>query len=330
MGASVGWLYMTYKHINVRSGLTAIAAVLAFSSTPLVAQETTTPPDTVTEPAPTADPLAPDPAAPETTATEPPASEATPAAKTTPAKRSAAAPKRTAATNRASSQPARSAVPAAPTPTSEATAEAAPLPPPLPEPVAAPPVSEPAATAEAASTSNDLMADESLPIAGAAGLGLLALGGIGLAVQRRRRRKDELEHQAANQKYLDEHPEVPDEPTFDRAGLPPAAIAEAEVMDDAPRTELPEGFDLSRFGPHVRAAYLGPTPDNPSLSLRHRLRRAGAMDQRARLEAEKAPEGERPTESAATAQNAMWNADSTGFMFRKSGTKPPARPAYQH
>ena len=43
--------------------MTAIAAVLALSSTPLVAQETTTPPDPVTEtpsnPPPVADPLAP-------------------------------------------------------------------------------------------------------------------------------------------------------------------------------------------------------------------------------------------------------------------------------
>ena len=204
-----------------------------------------------------------------------------------------------------------------------------PVPPPLPEPVAAPPANEPAATAEAEPVANNLMADETLPIAGAAGLGLLALGGIGLAMQRRRRRREELEHQAANQKYLKEHPEVPDEPTFDRAGLPPAAVAEADAMD-VPRTKLPEGFDLSRFGPHVRAAYLGPTPDNPSLSLKHRLRRAGAMDQRARLEAEKAPATETPTETAATAQKAMWNANTTGFMFRKTGSKLPSRPAFQN
>jgi hypothetical protein len=45
---------------------------------------------------------------------------------------------------------------------------------------------------------------------------------------------------------------------------------------------LPNGFDLSRFGRHTRAAYRGPTPDNPSLSLRHRLRRASFFDQRER------------------------------------------------
>ena len=48
---------------------------------------------------------------------------------------------------------------------------------------------------------------------------------------------------------------------------------------DGPVTELPEGFDLSKFGHHVQQAYKGPTEDNPSLSLKHRLRKAGGMDQ---------------------------------------------------
>ena len=51
---------------------------------------------------------------------------------------------------------------------------------------------------------------------------------------------------------------------------------------DGPTTDLPEGFDLSKFGPHVQAAYKGPTEDNPSLSLKYRLRRAAALDQMAR------------------------------------------------
>lgn len=45
---------------------------------------------------------------------------------------------------------------------------------------------------------------------------------------------------------------------------------------------LPDGFNLSQFGPHVQAAYRGPSPDNPSLSLKKRLSKARALDQRAR------------------------------------------------
>ncbi|MFT3977515.1 MAG: hypothetical protein QM688_10435 [Sphingomonas bacterium] len=53
-----------------------------------------------------------------------------------------------------------------------------------------------------------------------------------------------------------------------------------------PKIRLPEGFDLSRLGPHVRAAYLGPTPDNPFLTLRNRLKRARFYDERERRDAE--------------------------------------------
>ena len=46
-----------------------------------------------------------------------------------------------------------------------------------------------------------------------------------------------------------------------------------------PVTELPEDFDLSRFGYNVQEAYKGPTEDNPSLSMKNRLTRARGMDQ---------------------------------------------------
>ena len=328
---------MTYKNMHVRSGLAAIAAVLALSSTPLVAQETTAPPDPVietpSEPAPAADPLAPEPAASEPTATEPASTEATPAPTTRRAARS-----RTAATNRAPSEPVRTAAPALAPQPSETTAEAMPVP-----PLAAEPVAEPVAplAAEPVAASNDLMADESLPLAGAAGLGLLALGGIGLAMQRRRRRREELEHYRANQQYLDKHPVAETsndrQPAFARTAPPAVAIAaarsfpEAEVRTDVPRTKLPSNFDLSRFGPHVRAAYMGPTPDNPSLSLKYRLRRAGAMDQRARLEAVTEPQVAKPAKRPELAKQPAWVTNGDGFMLRRaSGGQPSRRPAFQN
>jgi hypothetical protein len=193
----------------------------------------------------------------------------------------------------------------------------------------APPAVEPAPA------STNLMADDALPIAGAAGLGLLALGGIGLAVQRRRRRREEMQHFKANQAYLDEHPEAAtpqvNEPAFARPARPwiAATAPESAVSTDAPRSKLPEGFDLSRFGPHVRAAYLGPTPDNPSVSLKYRLRRAAAMDQRARQEGGARREAERTAARASPARKPAWTANSEGFMLRRAGSSQPARPAYQ-
>jgi len=324
---------MTYKTRHARSGLTAIAAVLALSSTSLSAQEANPPPDPVTE-TPTETSPAADPLAPEPTASEPaPAAEAAPVA--TPTRSSTPARARKAATNRAPSAPARSAAPAARPATNEAApvpVEAAPLPAaPLAEPVATP-VAPPA---EQVATTDNSMADDALPIAGAAGLGLLALGGIGLAVGRRRRRREEREHQRANQLYLEQHPEPvtpppADEPAFFRGGqqITQSALPEAEVITDVPRTKLPSNFDLSRFGPHVRAAYMGPTPDNPSLSLRHRLRRASALDQRARLEAEK--QVEQPALRPAAEKKPMWNADNDGFMLRRAERRQPSQPSFQH
>ena len=329
---------MTYKKMHVRSGLTAIAAVLALSSTPLGAQETTAPPDPVvetpSEPAPAADPLAPDPAA-----AEPAATEAEPATTAPPATtRRTPARARTTAANRAPSQAPRTAAPVSPPPASEAVAEpVAALPPPaapLAEPAPPPAVEEPAPA------SYDLMADESLPIAAGAGLGLLLLGGIGLAIGRRRQRRLELDHIRANQQFLAEHPPQPmpaapmpndNEPAFIRASQPAmAATAPASaVRTDAPRTKLPNGFDLSRFGPHVRAAYIGPTPDNPSLSLKYRLRRAAAMDQRAKLDAEARPEAARPAVHPEPAKQPMPITNDQGFMLRRAASGQAARPAFQ-
>jgi hypothetical protein len=327
---------MTQNRLHVRSGLTAIAAVLALSSTPLAAQEVTTPPEPVTEsptPAPAADPLAPEP-----TASAPAASEAKPAATTKRATTTRRASTSTSTVARPARQPVRAAAPAIAPGASAPAVEPAAAPPPVP--VAEAPVPEPVPpVAEPAPATTNLMADETLPIAGAAGLGLLALGGIGLALSRRRRRRDELEHHRAAEAFLDQHPEAAavarpsDEPAFFRPSQPaaaPATAPEAAVIEDAPRTELPRGFDLSRFGPHVRAAYLGPTPDNPSLSLKYRLRRAGAMDQRERLEAEKRPTAPTPAAREPARQPAWASSNGDGFMLRRAGSDKAESPVTRH
>lgn len=324
---------MTYANTHARSGLTAMAAVLALSSTSLAAQEVTPPADPITEPspapAPTADPLGAEPGQSHPAASEPAASQAEPAAAKPAAKRQAA---RAPVRGTAPSQPARSAVPASPPRAPEAVAN------PIPQaPLPATPIAEPApppAGAEPVSSSYALTADEALPIAGATGLGLLVLAGAGLAA-RRRRRRDELEHYQANETYLAEHPAEPEpsarEWALIGASQPMAAASpSAAVRTDVPRTKLPEGFDLTRFGPYTRAAYLGPTPDNPSLSLKYRLRKAAALDQRARLDAETRATTKQTTIQADPSKQPAWALKGDGFMLRRAGIGKPAQPVLQN
>ena len=338
---------MTYTVKHARSGLTAIAAVLALSSTPLLAQEvvetpTATADTTVTPPQETA---APDPTATDTTST-PIAAETTVPAETasqaTTSRRSATRTKSTTtATRRAVGEPvAAAAAPISAAPATEAAMEGMPVPPPngaMVDPGAMP-------VDETAVDTTAKPADDALPIAGAAGLALLALGGIGMAVGRRRQRKEELAHQRANQEYLKTHPDTPESHApaaafASAASVPATAGTVGRPIEDAPRTTLPPNFDLSRFGPHTRAAYLGPTEDNPSLSMKHRLRRAAAMDQQLRQHGEAPREAAyaAPSREAVQAEGRssqphkpMWNSDNDGFMLRRAGSKSPSKPAYQH
>jgi len=353
----MGWLPMTYTVKHARSGLTAIAAVLALSSTPLLAQEVTETPTTTadTTAAPAQETAAPEPTATETTSAQSPTAESTPAESAAPAtttRRTATRTKTTTtATRRATSEPAAAAAtPIAATPAPEATAEGMPVPPPtgaMVDPGAMP-------VDETATETTAKPADDALPIAGAAGLGLLALGGIGMAIGRRRQRKEELAHQRANQEYLKTHPDTPEShaPAMafaSTAAAPAMAGSVGRPIKDAPRTNLPPNFDLSRFGPHTRAAYMGPTEDNPSLSMKHRLRRAAAMDQQLRQHGEAPREAahaapvREPVHAASArdtvqaskarsdqAKKPMWNSDNDGFMLRRAGSKSPSKPAYQH
>jgi hypothetical protein len=129
------------------------------------------------------------------------------------------------------------------------------------------------------------MTNDVLPVAGLGALGLLAIGGgAAFAMSRRRRRDDEepLMAEAAD-------------PMFDPVGMTapvvPATVAPMAAREDLdpvryPQSKLPEGFDISRFGRHTQAAYRGPTPENPSLSLRKRLKVASFYDGRERMAAE--------------------------------------------
>lgn len=147
----------------------------------------------------------------------------------------------------------------------------------VPEPVvaetaiAAPPVAP--APVEAG------LPDEALPIAGA-GLGALILAAAAMALRRRRRVTA-----AEETRY--------DEPAFATpvASTPISARGETPIMAwDKPAAltapvgdgEVPAGINPSS---HAAAAYRGPSADNPSLSLKKRLKRAAFFDQREKLAA---------------------------------------------
>lgn len=262
---------MMYTRKQYRLGTTAIAAVLALSSTSLAAQEVPSPVEATTtapEPgAPAADPIAPA-AQPEAISTPVETTEATPAAKPV-------AKKTAAKTVRSGPKTAAAAAAPAAAPASEPVAEAPPAPVPITSIEPAPAVA-PVAEVEPA---KDAEFKEALPIAGGAGALILALAGGGMAVRRKRRREDEeLEHDWIDNDELALTEPVQAEP---EAGWdPPVHQPVAAAMESA---EVPESFDTSDFGRHVKAAYQGPTPENPSLSLRKRLKIAGELDRRERL-----------------------------------------------
>ena len=275
---------MMYTRKQYRLGTTAIAAVLALSSTSLAAQEV---PSTETAPveattaapepaAPAADPLAPA-AEPEATSTP---VETTTAAEAEAAPAAKPVAKKTAAKT-VRSAPKAAALVAAPVdaPASEPVAEVAPAPVPITSVEPAPAVA-PVAEVE---PEKDAELKEALPIAGGAGALILALAGAGLAVRRKRRREDdEFEHNWIDNDELALTDPVQAEP---EAGWdPPVHQPMAATMPAAMEpTGVPERFDTSDFGRHVRAAYQGPTTENPSLSLRKRLKIAGELDRRERL-----------------------------------------------
>lgn len=265
-----------------RSGLAAIAAATALLSTPALAQDAT---PVTSDPAPiVAD--EPIPAEP-TTTQEAVADPLAPAATTSPTTTSSTTTTttRTARPTRATSAPATRAPAAsartpspvaAPVAAIPATPDAAPL---AADPAMVAPLPEPASVAPAASSDASLLDNDMLPIAGAAGLGLLALAGAGFAMRRRRRDDDEV--MVDNEWH---------EPVISRAAPQPvhsASSVAAPVMASAPIAASPFNWDsLPRHAAapvnRIEAAKHGPTPDNPSLSLKKRLKRAAFFDQRDR------------------------------------------------
>lgn len=337
---------MTHKNAKIHPAMTALVAVLALSATPLLAQSaddpvvTTTPVVEVTPTPVVVDPIAP-------VAADPLGAEATPE---TPA-RKATAVKTAAARSRPApareSAPARAAA-AAPVAAFAAPIAEAPVAQPLPPPteIAADPIAAPA----------DGNIDW-LRTAALGGAGLLVLLGAWLAFRSRRRRRADEAAETDWQQQAEAEPAmgVPEpamaaepqlepamtvEPRLVHAKSAAVAVAAAGPTPDSeakfigPVTDLPEAFDVSRFGPNVQDAYRGPTEDNPSASLKTRLSRASGMDQQERkLDAEiEAATGESvldesvetpPTESPAIKPQVVRHGDGDFILGSAAKKKNP-------
>ena len=327
---------MTYSKTVYRPGLTALVAVLALSATPALAQEVVPTPT----PTPTTTTVAPDAATPaptsetmtiEATTTAPAADPLAPSVQAAPTVAPTVVKSTSTTTRTTRTRRPVASTPVARTPAATAAPTAAALSPaepaqPAPAPIAAAPVIAPAPVAatpvETASASND----DWLPIV-AAGIGALGLLGAGIAFGRRKRRRDEEDVALAYEqpRFVAPVAAAPVEaPAFAWAETPAAAASPV-----ATPASLPEGVQ-AEAGSHVAAAYAGPSPNNPSLSLKTRLKRAAFFDQRERLVAQGkaeplARDAGLPTAIAASARRrAQTNRPARSMSF---GYRPAYQPA---
>lgn len=291
-----GWSVMIRIHkLRARTrALPAIAAVLALSSIPALAQETaqqTQPVTTDTAPA--------DQSAPAIDSSASPASDGS--TKTTTTRRTirhvthAAAAKAAPVAKRSVTQTAAQR-------TTTHAAMAAAKPAPAPKPAAAAPAARQSAVSplvnfqpkpapaqpQAASTNNLKLNGETLPIAGGV-LALLAVAGsaAALASRRRRRREQELADQETMSYEPFETvtaPEARSDPIVQAEQPATAPAMSAFAWGNQQRTGEPnaEQDDRRPGETWVERAYRGPTPNNPSASLRNRLKRAAFFDKRER------------------------------------------------
>ena len=340
------------KHVHpLRLGLAATTAALALSATPLFAQDASaplvTPPPVSTAPAASvpAPTIAASPV-PAETATPPAASRGNgfssstiptldlsgpePAAAPTPAA-TGEARARTAPVQRAAAPAAPRVVEATPAPKAPIVVPIAPA----PEMAARAPA--PVARSSAPATDVAADGDATLPLA-IGGLALLGLAGAALSLGRRKRGDHLAEEPAetvSDPVVYQPKPAhaVAADPELLLAGATPArasAWSEADYIGGR-GTAVPAAFDTSRFGRHVRAAYQGPTEENPFLSLKRRLKRASFMDQRERMASEAAA-GTVERHAEVEVDRAPHGADRTGHVTTRISRqpRPTFRPAFQN
>ena len=128
--------------------------------------------------------------------------------------------------------------------------------------------------------------DERTAEIGGGALALLILGGAALAMRSRKRRREDEEAWSYGSEEL-----TLDEPV---RAMPPVAEEQPPIVapspsafawDNAPRRES-AGKDCSELEDWIDRAKCGPTADNPSQSLKKRMKRAAFFEQRERDVAE--------------------------------------------
>lgn len=129
--------------------------------------------------------------------------------------------------------------------------------------------------------------DDALMLGGGA-LALLALGGAAVAMRRRRRHDEEVmtDDYVAEESVAHEPAPAPVTPRHDPAhsSVPPMVAPAFFARENAAVRHEPTIHETGRRHGEtwVERAHRGPTPDNPSLSLRKRLKRAAFFDARER------------------------------------------------
>lgn len=283
-------------HYTRTSAFPAIAAALALTSTTALAQQaqpvpTDPVPPAAAEPAPTVEA----PPVTDETSTPPsdspaPATEPSTTTKATTVKRSVrtATVKPATSTRTPALRPHAEAATAAPEPRASAV-----------RPVESHPATDPVVDVNAkpapAPTPAAIKPDSSdngIPIAAGGALALLALGGAAVAMNRRRRAHaeewvdEEAVYEEPRQMAVAEEPQP--EPKF--AEAQPAIVAPApsafawgngQPAVASPSTADPDD-DRMPGETWVQRAYRGPSANNPSASLRNRIRRAAFFDKRER------------------------------------------------
>jgi resuscitation-promoting factor RpfA len=283
-----------YAHMSA----TAAIAVLALTSTPLLAQDagsTATQP-VAADPAP-ATTATPAPALDNTPVTPEAAPESTAADAGTSATDTPAAPKRSTRKRHAATVAARTAAhpvihaakASAPVATAAVapTTAAPPAAPAKPQPVvdmSATEPSQPAATTASLGPTKG-KGDDTALIAGGGALALLALGGGAFALARRRDEHDEVvEDEVVHDEHVDPVSES-DTVVHDQVSAyeQPAVLAPSASAFAWGQSSLPDDrSDRAEGETWTERAMRGPTPDNPSLSLKKRLKRAAFFEQRDR------------------------------------------------
>ena len=287
---------MTKTQLYARTGAAAIAAVLALSSTQTLAQDagstatqpaTTTPAPTPVDPVATPDPLAPASAAEtSTTSTTTTRTTARHAARPAPVKPAPVAARRTVTrkvtTHTAAAAPA-APVAAAPPAAPAATAKPAPIVDLNAKPAAAPPPAAAAAKPASGIDRNELML-------GGGALALIAIAAAAIAMRRRRRHDEDewaqheyVEPVAEPQAAMTPEPQMAATPRHDPVfEQQPAIVAPPASAFAWPSQQRSETTDCTEAKSWTERAKCGPTPDNPSASLKKRLKRAAFFEQRER------------------------------------------------